>query len=68
VNAVAPGYIQTDMTADLPEEVKEASIKRIPLGRLGHAEDIARGVLYLVSDEASYVTGTTLVIDGGMSL
>jgi len=68
VNAVAPGYIQTDMTADLPEAVKEASIQRIPLGRLGDAEDIARGVLFLVSDEASYVTGTTLVIDGGMSL
>jgi 3-oxoacyl-[acyl-carrier protein] reductase len=68
VNAVAPGYIQTDMTAGLPEQVKEASLKRIPLGRLGEPADIARAVLFLASDAASYVTGTTLVVDGGMSL
>jgi 3-oxoacyl-[acyl-carrier protein] reductase len=68
VNAIAPGYIQTDMTANLPDAIREASLAAIPLGRLGDAEDIARGVSYLVSDAAAYVTGTTLVIDGGMSL
>jgi 3-oxoacyl-[acyl-carrier protein] reductase len=68
VNAIAPGYIQTDMTKDLPEAVREASLKRIPLKRLGDPQDIARGVCYLVSEAAAYVTGTTLVIDGGMSL
>jgi 3-oxoacyl-[acyl-carrier protein] reductase len=68
VNAVAPGYIQTDMTAALPEELKAESLKRIPLGRLGEPLDIARTVLFLCSDQASYVTGTTLVVDGGMSL
>jgi 3-oxoacyl-[acyl-carrier protein] reductase len=68
VNAVAPGYIQTDMTSGLPEEIKEASLKRIPLGRLGEGADIARAVRFLVSEEAAYVTGITLVVDGGMSL
>ncbi len=68
VNAVAPGYIQTDMTASLSEELKAESLKHIPLGRLGDPVDIARTVLFLCSDEASYITGTTLVVDGGMSL
>jgi 3-oxoacyl-[acyl-carrier protein] reductase len=68
VNAVAPGYIQTDMTSGLPAEIKEASLKRIPLGRLGEGADIARAVRFLVSEEAAYVTGITLVVDGGMSL
>jgi len=68
VNAVAPGYIQTDMTSGLPAEIKEASLKRIPLGRLGEGADIARAVRFLVSEEANYVTGITLVVDGGMSL
>ncbi|MBM3984903.1 MAG: SDR family oxidoreductase, partial [Planctomycetes bacterium] len=68
VNAVAPGYIQTDMTAGLPAEVRDASLRKIPLGRLGEGADIARAVRWLVSDEAAYVTGATLVIDGGMSL
>ena len=68
VNAIAPGYIQTDMTAALPAEIRDASMKRIPLGRLGEGADIARAVRFLVSDEASYVTGITLVVDGGMSL
>ncbi len=68
VNAIAPGYIQTDMTSELPEEVKEQSRKAIPMGRFGDPEDIANGVLFLASDAAGYVTGTTLVIDGGMSL
>jgi 3-oxoacyl-[acyl-carrier protein] reductase len=68
VNAVAPGYIQTDMTASLPEAVKAESLKRIPLGRLGDPQDIARAVRFLCSEEAAYITGTTLVVDGGMSL
>ena len=68
VNAVAPGYIQTDMTAGLPEAVKQASLTRIPLGRLGDPTDIARAVLFLASDAAAYITGATLVVDGGMSL
>jgi len=68
VNAIAPGYIQTDMTSKLTEEVKAESMKSIPMARFGDPADIANGVLFLVSDAASYVTGTTLVIDGGMSL
>jgi 3-oxoacyl-[acyl-carrier protein] reductase len=68
VNAIAPGYIQTDMTSELPEQVREASLKRIPLGRLGDPADIARAAIFLCSDAASYITGTTVVVDGGMSL
>lgn len=68
VNAIAPGYIQTDMTSELPEAVKAESLKSIPMARFGDPADIANGVLFLASDAASYVTGTTLVIDGGMSL
>lgn len=68
VNAIAPGYIQTDMTASLPADVTAKTLADIPLGRLGETVDIAKGVLYLCSDDASYVTGTTLVIDGGLSL
>jgi len=56
------------MTSALPAEIREASLKKIPLGRLGEGEDIARAVRWLVSDEAAYVTGITLVVDGGMSL
>jgi len=68
VNAVAPGYIQTDMTASLSEELKAESLKHIPLGRLGDPQDIARAVLFLCSDQGGYITGTTIVVDGGMSL
>ena len=68
VNAIAPGYIETDMTAELPEQVREASLSRIPMGRLGGPEDIARATAFLASDDAAYVTGATLVVDGGMSL
>lgn len=68
VNAIAPGYIQTDMTADLPEKVREARLKRIPLGRLGDPTDIAKAALFLCSDAGRYITGATLVVDGGMSL
>ena len=65
-NCVAPGYIETDMTAALPEEARAALFQTIPLERLGRPEDIAGAVLYLSSDLASYVTGQVLVVDGGM--
>ncbi|MDR2117052.1 MAG: beta-ketoacyl-ACP reductase [Planctomycetaceae bacterium] len=66
VNAIAPGFIETDMTAVLPEPLKVEIKKRIPLARFGLPEDIANAVLYFVSDEASFVTGQILTIDGGM--
>ena len=68
VNAIAPGFIVTDMTAGLPEEAQQTLIKRIPLGSLGAPEDVAAAVAFLVSDEARYITGQTLTVDGGMSL
>ena len=66
VNAIAPGFIQTDMTAELKEEMREALLKQIPLGCLGEAEDIAGAALYLASPAARYVTGQVLTVDGGM--
>ncbi|TRY25477.1 3-oxoacyl-[acyl-carrier-protein] reductase [Brevibacillus sp. LEMMJ03] len=66
VNAVAPGFIDTDMTATLPEDVKASMLGQIPLGRLGQADDIAGVVLFLASDAANYMTGQTLHVDGGM--
>lgn len=66
VNAVAPGFIATDMTAVLPDAVKAELEKSIPLARLGEAEDVAKAVLFLVSDDASYITGQTINVDGGM--
>ena len=68
VNAIAPGYIDTDMVRAVPEKVLEKIISRIPVGRLGHAEEIARGVLFLVSDDAGFVTGSTLSINGGQHM
>ena len=68
VNAVAPGYIDTDMTAVLPEKVKEAAVAQIPLKRMGKPEDIAETVAFLASDKASYITGQTIVVDGGMGI
>lgn len=65
-NAVAPGYIGTDMTADLPENVRQEMLQRIPLRRFGEPQDIAGVVKFLLSAEASYITGQTLVVDGGM--
>jgi len=66
VNAVAPGYIQTDMTAQLGEEARTALSSQIPLGRLGEPRDIAGAVAFLASDLAAYITGQVLVVDGGM--
>jgi len=66
VNAVAPGFITTDMTSELPAEVKEAMLKEIPLARFGQAEDVAQVVAFLASDASAYMTGQVLRVDGGM--
>ena len=66
VNSVAPGFIDTDMTRELPDEQREALIKQIPLNRLGDAQDIASAVCFLASKEAAYITGETLNVNGGM--
>jgi acetoacetyl-CoA reductase len=68
VNAIAPGYIDTDMVAAVPENVLEKIVARIPVGRLGHAEEIARGVTFLCSERAGFVTGSTLSINGGQHM
>src|SRR5208337_234026 len=67
-NTIAPGYVDTDMVRSVPHAVLEKIIARIPAGRLGHAEDIARGVLFLVADQADFITGTTLSINGGQHM
>jgi 3-oxoacyl-[acyl-carrier protein] reductase len=67
VNAVAPGFIETDMLKGLKEEYKSQIMKQIPLCRFGRPEEVARVVRFLISDEAGYITGQTIVIDGGMS-
>ncbi|MBV7564810.1 3-oxoacyl-ACP reductase FabG [Pseudomonas sp. sia0905] len=66
VNAVAPGFIDTDMTRELPEAQREALLTQIPLGRLGQAQEIANVVSFLASDGAAYVTGATIPVNGGM--
>ena len=68
VNAVAPGFIETAMTGDLPEKVREGLKAQIPLGRLGSPEDVAHAVTFLCSEEASYITGQVLSVDGGMRM
>jgi acetoacetyl-CoA reductase len=68
VNAIAPGYIDTEMVRAVPPNVLEKIVARIPVGRLGHAEEIARGVLFLVADEAGFITGSTLSINGGQHM
>lgn len=68
VNAIAPGYINTDMVRAVPENVLEKIIAKIPVGRLGEADEIARGVAFLVADEAGFVTGSTLSINGGQHM
>jgi acetoacetyl-CoA reductase len=68
VNAIAPGYIATEMVRAVPENVLEKIVARIPVGRLGEASEIARGVLFLTSDDAGFVTGSTLSINGGQHM
>jgi 3-oxoacyl-[acyl-carrier protein] reductase len=66
INAVAPGFIQTEMTAKLPEEVKQKMLAMIPLNRFGSPADVAGACMFLASEEAGYITGQTIVVDGGM--
>jgi acetoacetyl-CoA reductase len=68
VNAIAPGYIDTEMVAAVPEEVLAKIVARIPVGRLGKAQEIARGVLFLCGEDAGFVTGSTLSINGGQHM
>ncbi|GIW28806.1 MAG: beta-ketoacyl-ACP reductase [Meiothermus sp.] len=67
VNAVAPGFIESDMTAKLPEQVVAEYLKQIPAGRLGKPEEVAKAVAFLASDDAAYINGQTLCVDGGMT-
>jgi 3-oxoacyl-[acyl-carrier protein] reductase len=66
INAVAPGFIDTDMTTTISAEMKEGLTKMVPLGRTGRPEEVAAAITFLCSDEASYVTGETLRVNGGM--
>ena len=68
VNAIAPGYIATDMVRAVPEKVLEKIVERIPVGRLGESHEIARGVVFLVSDDAGFITGSTMSINGGQHM
>jgi len=68
VNAIAPGYIDTDMVAAVPQEVLAKIVARIPVGRLGHADEIARGVTFLCSEDGAFITGSTLSINGGQHM
>lgn len=66
VNAVAPGFIATDMTSDLGDDIKETALSHIPLGRMGEPEEVAKAVVFLATDDAAYITGQVIVVDGGM--
>ena len=68
VNAVAPGFMETDMTAAMPEAAKTATLAAIPMGRMGAAEDVAKAVAFLASEEAGYITGQVVAVDGGMAM
>ena len=68
VNAIAPGYVDTEMVRAVPQDVLTKIIARIPMGRLGHAEDIARGVAFLTADDGDFITGSTLSINGGQHM
>jgi 3-oxoacyl-[acyl-carrier protein] reductase len=67
-NAIAPGFIKTEMTERLPEEIKQRLLEQIPMGTLGEPSDVARAALFLVSDAARYITGQVLVVDGGLAM
>ena len=68
VNAVAPGFVETEMTAVLSDKVREEAVRQIPLGRFGKPEDIAKTVAFLASEEAGYITGQVIQVDGGMAV
>ena len=68
VNAVAPGFVHTEMTEVLSEQVKEAAVAQIPLGRFGEPEDVANVVAFLASGKADYITGQVICVDGGMTM
>ncbi len=68
VNAVAPGFIETDMTAAMPEAAKAAALAAVPAGRIGHADEVAAAVAFLASSQAAYITGQVLCVDGGMGM
>ncbi len=68
VNAIAPGYIETDMTEKLSDKIKEKLIEQIPTGRLGSVDDVAKTALFLASDQSDYITGTVINLDGGMGI
>jgi acetoacetyl-CoA reductase len=68
VNAIAPGYVDTEMVRAVPPDVLTKIVARIPMGRLGHAEDIARGVVFLTADDGDFITGSTLSINGGQHM
>ena len=67
-NAVAPGLVPTDLTASLPQDLVDLAVERTPLGRTGTAEDMAAAVAFLASDEASFITGQVLAVDGGLAI
>ena len=67
-NAVAPGFIETDMTAAMPESARDAAAAAIPAGRIGRAEDVAAAVAFLAGEQAGYITGQVLCVDGGMGM
>jgi 3-oxoacyl-[acyl-carrier protein] reductase len=68
VNAIAAGYIETDIWANVPEAARQAALTLIPLGRTGQPEEIAKAIAFLASDDAAYITGHVLTVDGGMAM